>query len=150
MECTSLSITDDDDEQMIDIKTINNLKITNKLSIDLILNEIINSSIVEIKSLDLSFNELNNINIEIISILKLNLSNNRLLIINEKNNSSTENYSICVPSNNGPSLDSLFACYAFDLPFYYVFTMFNYLPLSLELCLLWNSLDSALYFPFQC
>ena len=117
------------------------------------------------------------------------------------NNSSSDNYSICDPSNNDPSLDSLFACYdyfvqknltstifeyilgigtvilniqvfrminakekkvvfdkilmfhsivdfvvgAFDLPFYHVFTMFNYWPLSLELCLLWNSLDSALF-----
>ncbi len=53
----------------------------NKETIDLILKHLINS---EIKSLDLSFNELNNINIEIKSILKLNLSNNRLLILKER------------------------------------------------------------------
>jgi hypothetical protein len=79
VECTSQSVTND--VQMIDIQTINNLKITNyKESIDLILNQLINS---EIKSLDLSFNKLDNINIEIKSIIKLNLSNNRLLIIKE-------------------------------------------------------------------
>jgi hypothetical protein len=74
VECTSQSVTND--VQMIDIQTINNLKITNnKESIDLILNEL---TTIEIKSLDLSFNKLdNNINIEIKSIIKLNLSNNR-------------------------------------------------------------------------
>ena len=52
----------------------------NKELIDLILNELIT---IEIKSLDLSFNKLDNINIEIKSIIKLNLSNNRLLILKE-------------------------------------------------------------------
>jgi len=42
----------------------------NKAIIDLILNELKNNSIIDIKSLDLSFNELNNINIEIKSIIK--------------------------------------------------------------------------------
>jgi Leucine-rich repeat (LRR) protein len=58
-----------------ELKCTNN---NNKESIDSILNEII-----EIKSLDLSFNKLDNINIEIKSIIKLNLSNNRLLILKE-------------------------------------------------------------------
>ena len=53
---------------------------SNKESIDLILSEL---TTIEIKSLDLSFNKLDNINIEIKSIIKLNLSNNRLLIIKE-------------------------------------------------------------------
>ncbi len=60
-----------------ELKCTNN---NNKESINLILNQLINS---EIKSLDLSFNKLDNINIEIKSIIKLNLSNNRLLIIKE-------------------------------------------------------------------
>ena len=80
-------------EQSVSIRCVNNncecselkdeLKCTNsnKESIDLILNEL---TTIEIKSLDLSFNNLdNNINIEIKSIIKLNLSNNRLLIIKE-------------------------------------------------------------------
>jgi Leucine-rich repeat (LRR) protein len=60
-----------------ELKCTNN---NNKESIDLILNEL---TTIEIKSLDLSFNKLDNINIEIKSIIKLNLSNNRLLIIKE-------------------------------------------------------------------
>ena len=60
-----------------ELKCTNN---NNKESIDLILNELS----IEIKSLDLSFNKLDNIiNIEIKSIIKLNLSNNRLLILKE-------------------------------------------------------------------
>jgi hypothetical protein len=84
VECTSSSsesITKN--EQTNDIKRINNLKIKNKLTIESIIN---NSSIIEIKSLDLSFNELNNIDININifeSITKLNLSYNQLLILKE-------------------------------------------------------------------
>ena len=45
VECTSQSVTND--VQMIDIQTINNLKITNnKESIDLILNELIKSNLL--------------------------------------------------------------------------------------------------------
>ena len=34
---------------------------------------------------------------------------------------------------------------AIDLPFYHVFTVFNYWPFSEVLCILWNSLDTALF-----
>jgi len=114
---------------------------------------------------------------------------------------SSNNISICDPSNNGKAFDSIEKCYtyfvssnllatileyflgvatvicsclvfsmiyrkekkvvfdkilmahsvvdfvvgAFDLPFYHVFTIFNYWPFGEVLCILWNSLDSALF-----
>jgi hypothetical protein len=95
LECIS---TNKEEYRLIDqeITKINNLKLKGLNSIDLLINLFNNSKIESIKSLDLSSNEITddllsniNLNKEIYSslfyyLIELNLSNNKLLILKEK------------------------------------------------------------------